>query len=130
MSDLHNLVRPSFIEGGEDFKYNDTSKQLIPPTELFNLENKPLEVPVRTNNTDVQAETRPSFVSSTVKPRMIDSFEMLEEYERQQQGIKIQLGPQTLDKIIGISVPDVNNPNVMIRKNMSLAEIYNLHNHK
>ena len=57
------------------------------------------------------------------KARQIPDFDKIRRWDIYKEGIKVQLGPKTLKNILSVKVPDINNPAILIEKNMSLGQI-------
>jgi len=107
-------MRPSFKSGIDKYKNDVKPKTLSPPQKL-----QTADIP-----------TRPAFSTPQHIARKIDSFERLRQLQVQREGVKVQLGPSTtafagklLSKVIGVEIPDPNNPNVNIKKDVSIAEL-------
>lgn len=104
--------RPAFKDGITMFKKNTTKsdvekKKLIPKIKLKTQDNL----------------VRPAFITPQPVPRSVPSFEQLEKLNLQKEGLKVQLGPGTLSKMLGVEIQDVNNPNTKIKKNISIGEL-------
>lgn len=64
-----------------------------------------------------------SFVREDPIGRRVPSFDALRKLQVQREGIKIQLGPETLDKFFSIEVRDPKNPRIKIRKTVGFSEM-------
>lgn len=99
--------RPGFAS--DTVKVDDKSiKKLIPP--------------IKTKTADRSLRVT-SFSEDEPKKRRFPDFERIKQLNIQKEGIKVQLGPNTLKQFLSVKVPDKNNPNILIEKNVSLGEL-------
>ncbi len=110
MYNLRDITRPSFRPGFDPPVSSSYIPKVVRPTRKI---SRDAPIGMRTQ----------TFASDAPIPRIAPDFMRIKQLEAEKEGIKVQLGPGTLTKLIGIKVPDVNNPAIEVDKNVSLAEL-------
>lgn len=80
-------------------------------------------IPERTRGESALLPDRPDFVQVPLKARTAPDFKRLQQLNIETEGMKVQFGPSTLSKLFEIEVRDEDNPDVMVKKNISIAQI-------
>lgn len=55
--------------------------------------------------------------------RKVPNFTRLKEIELETKGQLVRFGPDTLNKILSVKVPDERNPNILVEKNVSISQL-------
>lgn len=77
----------------------------------------------RTRGDDEIIGLRPSFAKAPKKERFIRDFARLKQLEIDRKGLLVRFGPDILSKLLTVEMPDENNPNVNIRKEIPLGQL-------
>ena len=103
-----SIKRPSMQIGSVVVETNKSFKQFIAPIKSTSLDKRP---------------RLQDFMIVPIKSRSIEDVEQLLETERKEIGQKVFLSDDTLDKILGIKIPDPSNPNRTITKRVSIGKL-------
>ncbi len=114
MFNLKDIIRPAFRAGLDPPISSSYIPKVVRPSRKIS-RNEPLGMRTQT------------FAADAPIPFIPPDFLRIKQLEAEKEGIKVQLGPGTLTKMLQVKIKDPNNDQIIITENKSIAELLQTH---